>query len=123
MVSTAELYWAAGFMEGEGSFGAYRSNTANCVLRTTVSQVQREPLERLQKMFGGNISVIKRIKERRNRQDIFQLYWIGSKSAAIMMTLFDLMSPKRKDQIETALKAWRDSPSKDRQYRYLKEFA
>lgn len=44
-VSTLQLAWAAGFIEGEGSF----SNTV------TAAQVQKEPIERLHALFGGRI--------------------------------------------------------------------
>lgn len=49
MVSTLDICWVAGFLEGEGSFQNVRSPIV------AVAQVQREPLERLQRLFGGKI--------------------------------------------------------------------
>lgn len=46
-----DLAWAAGFLEGEGSF-CIRSNGRWFL---GAGQVDREPLERLQALFGGNI--------------------------------------------------------------------
>ena len=56
-ISREELAWAAGFVEGEGSFscGNPSSGKSHGYLRIDVSQVDRVPLERLQAMFGGSI--------------------------------------------------------------------
>lgn len=49
-ISLVQLGWAAGFLEGEGSF---TNGGSPCV---SAGQVQREPLERLSALFGGRIS-------------------------------------------------------------------
>jgi hypothetical protein len=102
-MKTHDLYWAAGFMEGEGSFGNQRAN-----IYASAVQVQREPLERLQALFGG------RIHECTQRptgcSNYFRWGMTGSPAAGIAMTLFTLMSPKRKNQIEAALTKWRNAP-------------
>lgn len=93
-----ELYWAAGFLEGEGSFvacGPYKQPRISC------PQLQRAPLERLQRLFGGGICDSERIST---------WYCAGPLAAGLMMTLWTLMSPKRREQIEAALKPWREKP-------------
>jgi len=50
MIEMKGIYWAAGFIEGEGSFGV--SQRTGIV---TASQVEHECLERLRRIFGGNI--------------------------------------------------------------------
>ena len=102
-ISTLEIAWAAGFLEGEGSFSCHHSP------RVEAAQVQREPLERLLKLFGGNIR--KRKARFKNQSDNW--YWIlnARRSPQVMMTIYTLMSPRRKQQIETSLLKWRNKKS------------
>jgi hypothetical protein len=55
--SDSELAWCAGFLDGEGNFGSYKERRPSTKLRFRVqaSQVQREPLDRLQKSLGGKV--------------------------------------------------------------------
>lgn len=99
-ISTINVAWAAGFMEGEGSF--YCNNGAGIV---TAAQVQREPLDRLQVLFGGII------RQRQTKGFSEKPIWVWTlpshRSIEVMMTLYVLMSPKRKKQIATALERWK----------------
>src|ERR1051325_120006 len=91
-----DLEWASGFVEGEGNFG--RTPTSE---RVTVPQVQREPLDRLQRLFGGKILV----QRERGPHNSKQWYWRvhGSRARGVMLTLYSLMSTKRREQIRNAL--------------------
>ena len=93
-----ELYWVAGFLEGEGSF-------CKCggTIQVAASQVQKEPIDRLYKLLGGGLNVFhaKNIKSGTyNRWNIY-----GKKAEALMKLLFPIMSPRRQNQITMAL-AW-----------------
>lgn len=51
-----EAAWAAGFIDGEGHFGRTNSKGGpNRRLVIAVAQVHREPLDRLQGLFGGTV--------------------------------------------------------------------
>src|SRR5439155_26696382 len=50
-----DLEWAAGFLEGEGAFGAYGNPPRARYPRVSASQVNPAPLLRLQQIFGGRI--------------------------------------------------------------------
>lgn len=102
-MTTHDLYWAAGFLEGEGSFYFSRN-----MLRVSAAQVSREPLERLQRIFGGPI-----FGWRNKKYGKPSGQWCASPrlSAGVMMTLFVLMSPERKAQIQNALSAWKRYPT------------
>ena len=54
--SLNDLYWSAGFLEGEGAF--MKNGTGGIVV--TASQVQKEPLDRLYKLFGGGMNTFSR---------------------------------------------------------------
>lgn len=98
-ISTLDLAWAAGFLEGEGSFLNYSSPNV------TAAQVQREPLERLERLFGGSMG--RRITRGFNNNPIWVWKANARRSIEIMMTLYVLMSPKRQGEIAAAVKKWR----------------
>lgn len=101
MISINELYWAAGFLEGEGSFTTDGRRIGSSV-RLQAGQVQREPLDRLLSIFGG------KIMWRMQNSKPFYLWRLNSRrSAQVMLTLYVLMSPRRQEQIVSALKKWR----------------
>lgn len=95
-----DLMWAAGFLEGEGSF---RYNTSSPSL--AAAQAQLQPLERLKSLFGGLIHPMKRYKP--NHKPAWLWHLGGTDAAALMMTLFVEMSPRRREQITKALAPWR----------------
>lgn len=93
-VSPYDLAWAAGFFEGEGSFDA--DGRAG---RIGVPQVNREPVERLLRLFGGTI--YQRQPERGNLINTWMVR--GPKARHLMEQVYPLMSQRRQRQIENAL--------------------
>ena len=93
-----DLEWAAGFLEGEGSFIRANSCKRGCEM-ISVPQKDSESLFRLQKLFGGNLST--RPTAWGYRMNVWQVY--GARARGIMMTLFNLMSAGRQNQIKHAL--------------------
>jgi hypothetical protein len=97
-VDRAELFWVAGFIEGEGCFSGYRGAG-----RIIVSQKNREPLDRLQKSFGGNMYWNPNGK-------IWQWAVYGPVSVGLMMTIYPVLSRRRQQQAAAAIAAWRARP-------------
>jgi len=97
--STKDLAWAAGFLEGEGHFGTKTGQKGNPARypRVGAAQVNREPLEKLQVLFGGAI------RFRVNREHPCH-YWElnGTRAIGVMMTLYGLLSGRRRTQIQRA---------------------
>jgi hypothetical protein len=95
-----DLYWIAGFLEGEGSF----TNTGHSE-RVSANQVQREPLERLQKFLGGTISFYKygAVTYNSTKDGLYMWFTSGARARGIMMTIYSLMSLRRKEQIKNLL--------------------
>ena len=107
-LTMSSLYWAAGFLEGEGSFDG---RTA----QVTATQAESpEPLYYLQSMFGGTIHQRRHGLKPHHKA---QLKWSVS-GAGVMMTLYNLMSPKRRGQICRALKIWKSRPAHPRYRRH-----
>ena len=91
-----DLTWVAGFLEGEGCFASGGDSIQVCAV-----QVQREPLDRLQRWLGGKIYERRSNNPRHNHAWVWQTS--GARARGIMMTLYALMSPKRQLQIRKAL--------------------
>lgn len=104
MITNNELIWAAGFLEGEGSFHIGKVSKWQQLV-VSASQVQLWPLEVLKKSFGGSI-----YKEptKGRRQECGKWVVTGPRAAGVMMTLFALLSPRRQEQIKKALLRWRN---------------
>ena len=94
-LNTHQLAWAAGFLEGEGWF-AFPSHS----LAIRVNQKIIEPLIKLLQMFGGSVLY--------NKQGNIWFWAVyGQRAAGVMMTLYSMLSARRKAQIVSALDEWR----------------
>ena len=106
-LTTPELHWAAGFLDGEGSFGFRMSPRKNGStigsLTVAAKQVYLPSLEKLQRLFGGGISGYTRY----TGHSINSWALSSARAAAVMMTLYVLLSPYRQGQIRSALSQWR----------------
>jgi hypothetical protein len=102
MTSIEDIHWAAGFLEGEGSF-TYHSS-----LMVAASQTSMWPLERMQRIFGGKIS--RNGRQNEGRKVCYSWYLYGHHAAAVMMTVYGLVSPRRREQIAAALEKWKPRP-------------
>jgi LAGLIDADG endonuclease len=115
MVSTNELYWAAGFLEGEGCFvitktGRPGTDKKRYSMQVSAAQVQREPLERLEKYFGGKLYACRHKDAKANWSPYWYWYTGSERAIGIMMTLYKLLSPKRQESIRAVLATWKTRP-------------
>lgn len=90
----AAIAWAAGFLEGEGHFRAKQVGGGGATVNAT--QVNREPLERLQAMFGGSIRLEK-------HGTIFRWHGYGELGRRVMRAVYPWMSVRRQQQMEGAM--------------------
>ena len=114
-VNTLDLHWASGFLEAEGSFHFSKQKH----LHVAASQVQTEPLKRLKRIFGGNIYNHQKARTP-NHRDTLQWMAVGSRAAGVCMTLYSLMSEKRKGQIKEALEGWKSTGIKPQHWTHCK---
>lgn len=102
-----DLYWAAGFLEGEGCFSPGGTNRDQPHINA--SQVHKEPLEKLQRILGyGNITWR---KPRKNTNGCWIWTITGRKAAAVQMTLYSMLSSRRQAKIKEILDRWRNTPA------------
>src|SRR5215469_9258994 len=97
-ISLVDIAWAAGFLEGEGCFAVAKT----CV-RVSACQVQREPLNKLASLFGGNINLKLRNSINPSHKDIYIWYLPSRGSVEVAMTVYAFMSSKRRYEIEKML--------------------
>lgn len=105
MVTVRNLEWAAGFIEGEGCFHWHKRGSR---AEIRVAQVQREPLERLQHLFRGHIYLRKSSRPTWQPVHVWAIY--RSSAIGLAMTLYSLLSPRRRSQSLAVIQSWRASP-------------
>lgn len=99
-----DLAWAAGFLEGEGSFG----HSYNGKLNIEASQKEREPLDRLLRFFGGSLSLGKpRGFAKANQVGLWKWMVTGPRALALGLTIWPLLSTRRKHQIAAVASEFR----------------
>ena len=101
-----EIYWAAGFVEGEGSFSSAAPGKQGNSASVRVGQTQLQPLERLRALWGGSIYRMKPNIGLR-RRPLWQWAISGRTAAGVAMLLYVLMSPARQVQIRVMLARWK----------------
>jgi predicted outer membrane lipoprotein len=112
-----ELYWAAGFLEGEGTF-SWRKKPNN-QFAIYANQVDPESLYRLKQHWGGSIyGPLKRTNPR--HQPFFAWYLGGPNAAAFAMMIYSLMTGRRQEKIKFALAEWRKVPFDGRRREHCK---
>ena len=104
-ITSIEIGWVAGFLEGEGCFRS--EGSAGKTPRIDATQVEYSPIARLIDLFGGHSWLEERQKP--FHQPAYKWYLRGPMSIQVMMTIYPLMSPKRKKEIERCIKNWRDA--------------
>ena len=113
-IDPRELYWAAGFLEGDGCF-ALATNKYKQGRRSyqtpivNASQKQKWPLVVLQLLFGGGLHEYTPGRANLGYGPYWQWSVGGARAAGLMMTVYKFMSPERKDKIKSALAHWRNS--------------
>lgn len=93
-----DLYWAAGYLEGEGHFTKRRSEMA------MAESTDEEPIIRLFELFGGT-KYSKQLRPGGTAKKLTRYVWRvhGSRARGVIMTLHMLLSPRRRMAISKAL--------------------
>lgn len=107
MPNTHGLAWAAGFLEGEGSFSHHVAS-----LTVSAVQVELDPLLRLRELFGGSI---KQYQHRHRTMGRPYYKWAihGAHAIGVAFTLFTFLCSKRRRQIECMVTTWKARPGRN----------
>jgi len=103
MIRKEDIYWVAGILEGEGCFNYY--NAPRIFLKMTDYDV----VDRVSQIMKARTTIKKQDK---NGWKTCYILAINSHVAVgWMMTLYSLMSARRKEQIRDVLSSWRNAES------------
>lgn len=79
-----DLAWAAGFLDGEGCFTLIKQSGATLPSQRSLyvgaSQSTREPLEKLQELFGGKLNIRSRPTD---KGTIMHVWLLGQRAAVV----------------------------------------
>lgn len=99
MISTPELWWLAGILEGEGCFGP-----AKHTVRIQLAMCDRDVVEKVARLLG--VRVTTSVDKRPGNQIQYRAYIQGHRAAAWLMTLYTMMGARRKARIRESLLWW-----------------
>lgn len=98
-----DIAWAAGFIEGEGHMRSRGCRSSEI----TVSQLTKEPILKLQKLFGGHVSQQNSFHPK-DRATKLKSLWVwrasGSRARGVIMTLYFFLSGWRRSQALLAMR-------------------
>ena len=100
MCDEIEVAWAAGLLEGEGSFVKRHVHSS----AITCSSTDLDTLEKLASIFGGNIVKLK--KRKSHWKDAWAWYVSGQKAYNVMGKILPFMMCRRSKQIVVVMKRW-----------------
>lgn len=89
------LSWAAAFIEGEGWISLRSGGSVQIGAR----QVDKEPIERLLALFGGNAILEVTNKKQYNNSPSWKWYAYSARAVGIMLTLYPWFTTRRKEQV------------------------
>jgi len=103
-MTTTEIVWLAGLLEGEGSFHPANGNSINISLGMTDKDVIKKAAVLL-----GNAKVYTREVKKGAKlyKTCHQIHVAGNYAAGWMMTLYPYMGTRRKERIREMLSLWK----------------
>jgi hypothetical protein len=107
-VSTHELHWLAGLLEGEGSFMAGPPSSPRMPV-ISVNMTDEDVVARLGRIFGRKVHVVRPRNAR--WQTSYQVRVTGGGAVRWMTLLRPLMGLRRQAQIDRALACYAPRPS------------
>jgi hypothetical protein len=96
VVTPVDIAWAAGIFEGEGT--CPRRSKSNRTTTASVTQKDLWLLHRMQSLFGGTVRQYPQKEGTYGRWSCS-----GERARGFVMTIYTLMSPRRRAQIRAAL--------------------
>ena len=103
MLTSQQLNWIAGIIEGEG----YISYQLSPVVKVTMTD--KDIIEKLHFLLPSNKFYS---FNRLGRKTCFGWSATGKRAASIMMTIYILMGERRKQAIEESLTKWKNAPGR-----------
>lgn len=106
LINTRDIYWLAGFVEGEGSFSIHKPHSLRITIQTTDEDVMLKAAQLLNVRLKGPFNYNKGYKP------TWRIQFNGSLAAGWMMIFYKLMGTRRKQQIRKCLAFWKTIPAR-----------
>jgi hypothetical protein len=110
-VTTRNLDWLSGWLEGEGCFTLAKPKT-HCKYVQPILAVNTTDIDVAAKaavLFGTGFRAMRRAKPHHKLP--YEVRLTGSKAVGWMMTVYGLMGHRRKKRIREVVAAWRANPA------------
>jgi len=117
MTSLSDIYWVAGYLEGEGYFGYGKANghrSKSLTFKISVGSTDRDVVEKASRILSGIVRLHSNGNGIRNgyaKKQVYDFTIHGSKAIQWMMTIYPLMSIRRKARIKETILAWKSYTS------------
>jgi hypothetical protein len=109
LISTRDIMWLAGLLEGEGCF-RWNVDTAHISLRMS----DRDVVERAHRLLGATQGIVVQEPERKpginSKRTMYRVQICGKRAMGWMMTLYPLMGERRRAKIRDVIATWRGRP-------------
>ncbi|SRR6266568_22105 len=108
MIATRDIYWLAGFIEGEGHVRFAHQN--NCITIGACSK-DKDVIDKASSLLDT-----KTFGPYRNKTcEMYEFRLYGIRAASWIMTLYSLMGERRREQMKKALHLWKTVPIRNKQ--------
>ena len=112
MLSSINIAWLAGLLEGEGSFYASKRSTTPVIF---LGMTDRDVVARAHALLGAaaTVSTIhqhKRLAHHGARKPMYRFEINGGAAASWMMTLYPFLGERRRARVQALLQRWRTAP-------------
>lgn len=104
MTSIKDIAWLAGILEGEASFGLTNNKKNPCIW---IGMSDSDVIEKVKNLIDPSKSIhVHEDKRKEGYKSIFKLTFNGTRAVSWMMTIYPLMSIRRKAKIREVLHTW-----------------
>lgn len=107
-LSTAQIHYLAGWLEGEGCFDSHHNAAGRMYPRIVACSKDKDSLEKVQAIMGGRIYQRPSPKKPEHAQQWYIQLSKSRQAVGWMMTLYPLLSKRRQAKIEQLLSAWKE---------------
>lgn len=97
-IKDTELAWAAGFLDGEGTFGIQRQKDRKPYLYVQAGQTDRQVLDRLQEAIGGKVYGPYVQKNPKHKPYFYFRITGNEKTKIVWETIWEWLSPVKREQ-------------------------
>lgn len=106
-----ELFWLAGWLEGEGSFISSSNGQTRCVIRAASTDL--DVIKKVANLLGGIVhKENKRPNGKEHWKTVYCTAQYGKKAKNLMLEMYPIMGNRRKIQIDNAVNNYKPQEKK-----------